>query len=96
LTPMHSLRLATFGEIYRKGGTLPLKDQYSDNQGNWTFLFGPLHIERSFGVSAKYQPLRDVFINLSARLQKIEDEVNPEQNRAHQFEFTLGAGIGIW
>ncbi|MCX6121366.1 MAG: hypothetical protein NTX44_07065 [Ignavibacteriales bacterium] len=96
LTPMHSLRLSTFGEIYRKGGMLSLFDQYSTDQGNWTFLFGPLHIERSFGITAKYQPLRDVFINLSARLHKIEDEVDPAQNRAHQFEFTLGAGIGLW
>lgn len=96
LTPMHSLRVSTFGEIYRKGGMLSLFDQYSTDQGNWTFLFGPLHVERSIGITAKYQPLRDVFINLSARLNKIEDEADPAQNRAHQFEFTLGAGIGIW
>ena len=60
------LRLTAFSEVFRKGGTLPLADQYSDNQGNWTFLFGPLHIERSFGFTAKYQPLRDVFINFKA------------------------------
>ena len=96
LTPMHSLRLTTFGEIYRKGGMLPLADQYSDNQGNWTFLFGPLHVERSIGLTVKYQPLRDVFINCRARLHKIEDEADPIQNRPHQFEFTLGAGVGLW
>jgi hypothetical protein len=96
LTPMHSLRLTTFGEIYRKGGMLPLADQYSDNQGNWTFLFGPLHIERSIGITAKYQPLRDVIIQFRARLHRIEDEADPVQNRPHQVEFTLGAGVGIW
>ena len=96
LNPIHSLRLTTFGEIFRKGGALPLSDQYSDNQGNWTFLFGPLHTERSVGITAKYQPLRDVFINFSARLHKIEDEADPVQNRANQLEFTLGAGLGIW
>jgi hypothetical protein len=96
LNPMHALRLTTFGEIFRKGGTLPLADQYSQNQGNWAFLFGPLHIERSVGITAKYQPLRDVFINFRARLQKIEDEADPGQNRPHQLEFTLSACVGIW
>ena len=96
VSPMHALRLTTFGEIFRKGGMLPLADQYADNQGNWKFLFGPLHIERSIGITAKYQPFRDVFINGSARVHKIEDEADPSQNRAHQFEFSLGANLGIW
>jgi hypothetical protein len=96
VSPMHALRLTTFGEIFRKGGMLPLADQYADNQGNWKFLFGPLHIERSIGITAKYQPFRDVFINSSVRVHKIEDEADPSQNRAHQFEFSLGANLGIW
>jgi hypothetical protein len=29
-------------------------------------------------------------------VSKIEDEADPAQNRTRQFEFTLGAGIGIW
>jgi hypothetical protein len=94
--PMHALRLTTFGEIFRKGDILSLKDQYSTDGGKKPFLFGPLHIERSFGISAKYQPLRDLFINLKARVHKIEDEADPAQNRLHQFEFTLGASLGIW
>ena len=61
--PFHALRLTAFSEVFRKGGTFPIADQYSADQGNWTFLFGPLHVERSFGITAKYQPLRDVFIN---------------------------------
>jgi hypothetical protein len=96
LLPMHALRLTTFGEIYRKGGILSLKDQYSADGGNKPFLFGPLHIERSLGVSAKYQPLRDLFLNLRARIHKIEDEADSAQNRSHQFEFTLGVSLGIW
>jgi hypothetical protein len=96
LMPIHALRLTAFGEIYRKGGMLPLADQYTDNQGNWTFLFGPLHIERSIGVSAQYQPLRDVFFNCRARLHTIEDEADPLQNRSNQFELSIGAGVGIW
>jgi hypothetical protein len=96
LSPMHALRLTTFSEIFRKGGMLSLADQYSDNQGNWKFLFGPLHIERSVGMTAKYQPFRDVFVNCSARVHKIEDEADPSRNRPHQFEWTIGASLGLW
>jgi len=96
LWPIHALRFTMFSEVYRKGGMLSLADQYSDNQGNWKFLFGPLHIERSIGLTAKYQPFRDVYVNCSARLHKIEDEADPSQNRAHQFECTIGASLGLW
>ncbi len=96
LSPMHALRLTTFSEIFRKGGILPLVDQYADNQGNWKFLFGPLHIERSFGMTVKYQPFRDVYVNCRARVHKIEDEADPSQNRARQFECTIGASLGLW
>jgi hypothetical protein len=96
LVPMHALRLTTFGEIYRKGGILPLNDQYAADGGNKPFLFGPLHVERSVGISAKYQPLRDLFLNLRARVHKIEDEADPAQNRQHQFELTMGISLGIW
>jgi len=94
--PMHAVRFTTFGEIFRKGDILPLVDQYAADGGNKPFLFGPVHVERSFGMTAKYQPLRDLFINLRARIHKIEDEADPAQNRLHQFEFTLGASLGIW
>jgi hypothetical protein len=94
--PTHALRVTTFGEVFRKGDMLPLVDQYASDGGNKPFLFGPLHIERSFGITAKYQPLRDLFINVKARIHKIEDEADPAQNRLHQFEFTLGASLGIW
>jgi hypothetical protein len=94
--PMHALRLTAFGEIFRKGGILSLQDQYAADGGNKPFLFGPLHIERTAGMSAKYQPLRDLFLNLNARIRKIEDEADPAQNRPHQFELTMGISLGIW
>jgi hypothetical protein len=96
VTPTHALRLTAFGEIFRRGGNLSIADQYSADQGNWNFLFGPLHIERSIGITAKYQPIRDVFLNLKSRLHKIEDEADPSRNRSQQFEFTLGASLGLW
>ncbi len=65
-------------------------------KGKCHFYSVPLHVERSFGITTKYQPIRDVFINFKARIHKIEDEADPAQNRSHQFEFTLGASLGIW
>jgi len=95
-TPMHALHLTAFGEIFRKGGDLSIFDQYSTYQGNWTFLFGPLHIERSAGLSIQYQPVRDIFVNFNSRVRTIEDEANPAQNRSQQFEWTIGASLGLW
>jgi hypothetical protein len=95
-TPMHSLHLTAFSELFRKGGNLSIKDQYDDYQGRWTFLFGPLHIERSAGIIIQYQPVRDIFVNFNGRLRTIEDEADPAQNRSQQFEWTIGAGLGLW
>ncbi len=96
LSPIHALRFTIFSEVYRKGGTLPLADQYSDYQGYWTFLFGPLHVERSTGLTLLYQPIRDIFIHFNGRVRSIADEADPSQNRAHQVECAIGASLGIW
>jgi hypothetical protein len=95
-TPMHALHLTAFGEIFRKGGTLSILDQYANDQGNWKFLFGPLHVERSTGLTLQYQPIRDIFVHFNGRVRTIEDEADPSQNRAHQFECTIGASLGLW
>jgi hypothetical protein len=95
-TPSRALRVTGFGEIYRKGAELAILDQYSTLQGEKPFLFGPLHIERTVGITAKYQVVRDVFVNGRVQLHRIQDELDPSQNRAHQLEFTLGASLGIW
>jgi hypothetical protein len=94
--PFHALKVTAFSEVFRKGGTLPIADQYANDQGDWTFLFGPLHVERSVGMTAKYQPLRDIFVHFDGRLRTIEDEADPSQNRVHQFECTIGASLGLW
>jgi hypothetical protein len=95
-TPMRALHLTAFGEIFRKGGNLSILDQYSTDQGNWTFLFGPLHVERSTGLTLQYQPIRDIFVRFNGRVRTIEDEANPSQNRSQQFECIIGASLGIW
>lgn len=94
--PFHALKVTAFSEVFRKGGTLPIADQYANDQGDWTFLFGPLHVERSVGMTAKYQPIRDIFVHFDGRLHTIQDEADPSQNRTHQFECTIGASLGLW
>jgi hypothetical protein len=96
LSPIHALRFTMFSEVYRKGGILPLADQYSDYQGYWTFLFGPLHVERSTGLTLQYQPIRDIFVHFNGRVRTIKDEDDPSQNRSHQLECTIGASLGLW
>jgi len=90
--PMRQLKVGAFSEVYRKGGLMDVVVQYSGGQPD--FLYGPLHEERSYGLYAKYQPLRDLFIDFRARQIKVEDEAT--KSSKEQFEFTLGAQLGIW
>ena len=94
--PMRSLKLSAFQEIYRKGSPMPLADQYAADQKGFSFLDGEHHIERILGIKAHYQPLRDVFLDGKAQFHTIADDANPAQNIHQQFEFTLGAQIGLW
>lgn len=96
LMPKHGLRFSIYGEVFRKGGILPIADQYSENQGQKSFLFGPFHEERSIGFTAKYQPLRDLFIDIKGRFHKIKDEINISKNQPSKFEFSVGARLGLW
>ncbi|HVN48357.1 MAG TPA: capsule assembly Wzi family protein [Bacteroidota bacterium] len=94
--PMRSLKLSAFQEIYRKGSPMPLGDQYAVDQGGFSFLDGSRHIERMIGIKAHYQPLRDLFIDGKAQFHSITDDANPALNIHQQFQFSLGAQIGLW
>jgi hypothetical protein len=59
-----------------------------------TFLYGPLHEERSFGFYWKYEALRDLFVDFRGRRVKIDDEAS--KSHKTQFEFILGAQLGVW
>ncbi len=90
--PIRQLQVGAFSEVYRKGG---LKDIASMlGPGEPSFLYGPLHEERSFGLYGKYQPLRDLFVDFRGRSVKIEDAAT--QTNKSQFEFTLGVQLGVW
>jgi hypothetical protein len=94
--PVRQLKLSVFHEVFRKGSPMPIQDQYTGNQEGFSFLDGTLHIERTFGIKAHYQPLRDVFIDGKAQIHTLTDDAYPTQNLTRQFEFTLGAKVGIW
>jgi hypothetical protein len=94
--PIRQLKLSAFNEVFRKGSPMPIQDQYTGNQEGFSFLDGTLHLERTFGIKVHYQPLRDVFIDGKAQVHTLIDDASPSQNVARQFEFTLGAKVGIW
>jgi len=96
IIPKQGLRFSLFGNIFRKGAALSIFDQYSERQGEKPFLFGPLHEERSVGFAIKYQPLRDIFIDINGRFHRIRDELCPSMNKNFQFEFFSGISLGIW
>lgn len=95
--PVRLLKIGVFSEVYRKGGLMDVAYQYGGPDGSYgmpNFLYGPLHQERSYGLYWKYQPLRDVFVDFRGRQVKIDDEASAMHKK--QFEFTLGAQLGIW
>lgn len=95
--PMRQLKVGVFSEVYRNGGLMDVAYQYGGPNGDYgmpNFLYGPLHEERSFGLYWKYQPLRDVFVDFRARHINVDDEASSVHKK--QFEFTLGAQLGVW
>jgi hypothetical protein len=91
--PMRQLRVGGFSEVYRKGGLMDVSYQYFSIYSP-SFLYGPLHEERSFGFYWKYEPLRDLFVDFRGRRVKIDDEAS--KSHKAQFEFILGAQLGVW
>jgi hypothetical protein len=91
--PIRQLKIGGFSEVYRKGGLMDVSFQYKGDYSP-NFLYGPLHVERSFGVYGKYEPLRDFYVDFRGRTVRIQDEATHSDKR--QFEFTLGAQLGVW
>jgi len=95
--PIRQMKFGAFSEVYRKGGLMDVVYQYGGPDGTYgmpNFLYGPLHVERSFGLYGKYQPLRDVFVDFRGRRVTIDDEATSSHKK--QYEFTLGAQLGLW
>lgn len=95
-TPMHSLRLGILTEAYRRGAMASIADQYAPDGGRLAFLFGLQHEEHSVGVFGQYQPWRDVFFDVRAKMRKIEDKTNLSLDRNNNVDIYLRAGLGLW
>ena len=92
--PMRELRFAAFREVFLKGGKKDVAYQYMLPSQAW--LYGPLHQERSWGLSGRYQLVRDLFADVSVRRLTIKDEADPSLNRDNQWEWSVTGTLGIW
>jgi hypothetical protein len=90
-------RSVSFGgsmQIFRKGGQKDIYYQYHYPPGQ-PFLYGPLHEERSIGFHARYQFVRDGFIDARVTSRTTNDEVLNLKND-HKVEFSVSARYGLW
>jgi hypothetical protein len=91
--PARSLVFGGAIQVYRKGG---LKDiQYQYQLPPQPFLYGPLHEERSFGLYAKWQFVRDGFIDARVTSRTTSDEALGI-NKDKKLEFSVSARYGLW
>ncbi len=94
--PFYKLRLSSYFEKLRKGSDLSIADQYSSDQGKKGFLYGSLHKESVFGIQARYQPVRDIYIDTFLQWRTVSDDQYSSLNRSNQPEFGISARLGFW
>ena len=91
--PLRSVAFGGTMQIFRKGGQKDISYQYQ--VPSLPFLYGPLHEERSFGFHARYQFVRDGFIDAHVTSRTTSDEalgINKDQ----KVEFYISARYGLW
>jgi hypothetical protein len=92
--PLRSVSLGGSMQLFRKGGQKDIYYQYHYPPGQ-PFLYGPLHEERSFGFHARYQFVRDGFIDARVTSRTTSDETFHLRND-RTTEFSLSARYGLW
>jgi len=91
--PMRALVLGGSYEIYRKGGLKDIAYQYA--LPSQPFLYGPLREERTLGIEARYQFVRDGFLDVHFRSRTLSDESARIDKKATA-EFSIGVRYGVW
>ena len=91
--PLRSLVFGTTVEVYRKGGLKDIAYQY--RLPSQHFLYGPLHKERSFGLYAQYQFVRDGFLDARVRSRTLSDEAL-RIDKEKKLEWSVSVRYGIW
>ena len=90
-----ALKINAFSEVYRKGDRTDVLFQYQAIA--LEFLYGPYyHEERTFGLSARYQPLRDLFVDFKLRRWTVNDNIFTSLNRDKHLDISIGAYLGVW
>jgi hypothetical protein len=92
--PIRSLQFGGTMQVFRKGGQKDIYYQYHFPPAQ-PFLYGPLHEERSFGFHARYQFVRDGFIDARVTSRTTNDEVLKLIND-RKIEFSVSARYGLW
>ncbi|MCX6135505.1 MAG: hypothetical protein NTU47_16995 [Ignavibacteriales bacterium] len=91
--PVRSVLIGASMQVYRKGGLKDISYQYTLPAS--PFLYGPLHEERAFGMHARYQFMRDGFLDVRVGTRKTNDEaLNIHGDR--KLEFSMTARYGLW
>ena len=91
--PTRSLLLGATAQVYRKGGLKDISYQYTLPAS--PFLYGPLHEERSYGAHARYQFIRDGFLDVRVTKRKTSDEAL-NIHGDEKLEFSVTARYGLW
>jgi hypothetical protein len=91
--PWRSVRASAWYEALRKGGRADVSYQYTTP--SLPFLYGLVRRETSAGVRIVYEPVRDLFIEGSARTVRVTDEGVPSASHADKPEFSLSFRYGL-
>jgi len=70
--PFRSLKLSAFYEKFRRGGKKDIYYQYV--VPSQPFLYGPVRRENDFGLTVRFEPLRDLFATLNTKFRNVSDE----------------------
>lgn len=91
--PWRSVRASLSYEALRKGGRTDVFYQYTTP--SQPFLYGPVRRETSIGARVVYEPVRDLFIEASARSSRVTDEGVPTASHADKPEYSLSFRYGL-
>ncbi|MCU0454075.1 MAG: capsule assembly Wzi family protein [Bacteroidetes bacterium] len=91
--PWRSVRASAWYDALRKGGRKDVYYQY--NTPSQPFLYGPVRRETSFGMRVLYEPVRDLFVEASARSYRVTDEGVPAASHSDKPEYSLSVRYGL-
>lgn len=86
--PMRSLQLGAQFESLRKGDKKPTEFQY--RLPTPTFLYSPMWKTQSYGITARYEPVRDLYVDLRVLRSRYTTEVVQNADYAGKTDFLLG------